>query len=129
MLSAHAHALKNLDDVHALGFSLSLDDFGTGYSSLSQLHRLPISELKLDRSFVQDIEHSESARSLITSVLRIGENLGKQVVAEGVETEGQRRFLTGQGCDLLQGFLFSPALPVAALEHWLEQHQNPPVTR
>lgn len=128
MLSAHAHALKNLDDVHALGFCLSLDDFGTGYSSLSQLHRLPISELKLDRSFVQDIEHSESARSLITSVLRIGENLGKQVVAEGVETEGQRRFLTSQGCDLLQGFLFSPALPVAALEHWLEQHLSSLVT-
>lgn len=124
MLSAHARVLRNLDALHALGFRLSLDDFGTGYSSLSHLHRLPISELKLDRSFVQDIEHSETARSLIVSILRIGENLSKLVVAEGVETEGQRRFLAEHGCDLLQGFLFSPALPTAALESWLEHHRS-----
>jgi diguanylate cyclase (GGDEF)-like protein/PAS domain S-box-containing protein len=124
MLSAHARVLRNLDALHALGFCLSLDDFGTGYSSLSHLHRLPISELKLDRSFVQDIEHSETARSLIVSILRIGENLNKLVVAEGVETECQRQFLAAHGCDLLQGFLFSPALPAPALESWLEHHRG-----
>lgn len=124
MLSTHTRVLRNLDALHALGFCLSLDDFGTGYSSLSHLHRLPISELKLDRSFVQDIEHSETARSLIVSILRIGENLNKLVVAEGVETECQRQFLAAHGCDLLQGFLFSPALPAPALESWLEHHRG-----
>jgi diguanylate cyclase (GGDEF)-like protein/PAS domain S-box-containing protein len=122
MLSPHPRVLENLDAIRSMGLGLSLDDFGTGYSSLSHLHQLPISELKLDRSFVKDIEHSESARSLITSVLRIGENLRKDVVAEGVETEGQRRFLTEQGCQLLQGFLFSPGLPIGALEQWLRSH-------
>ncbi len=119
MLSPQARVLHNLDAIQKLGIDLSLDDFGTGYSSLSHLHRLPINELKLDMSFVRDIEHSETARTLITSVLRIGENLRKHVVAEGVETEIQRRFLADEGCEVLQGYLFSPALPARELEAWI----------
>ncbi|MGV8958996.1 MAG: EAL and GGDEF domain-containing protein [Stenotrophomonas sp.] len=125
MLSPLPQTLSNLEAIRALGIPLSLDDFGTGYSSLSHLHRLPISELKLDMSFVRDIEHSEAARMLITSVLRIGEHLGKHVVAEGVETAEQCRFLTEQRCDILQGYLFSRPLPALALEQWLLERNLP----
>ncbi|MEE7560357.1 bifunctional diguanylate cyclase/phosphodiesterase, partial [Xanthomonas sp. Kuri4-2] len=93
MLSPQPAVLENLHAVCAAGIPLSLDDFGTGYSSLSHLHRLPIEELKLDMSFVRDLEHSEDARALTTSVLRIGETLRKRVVAEGVENDAQRRLL------------------------------------
>jgi len=120
MLSEQPQVPANLHALHALGVQLSLDDFGTGYSSLSHLHRLPISEMKLDHSFIGEIGHDEAASALIRSVLRIGESLGKHVVAEGVETEEQRQFLIENGSPVLQGYLFSPALPADALEHWLE---------
>jgi EAL domain-containing protein (putative c-di-GMP-specific phosphodiesterase class I) len=113
--------LATVHAVRALGVHLSLDDFGTGYSSLANLHRLPIQELKLDRSFVQDLEHSAVARALTTSVLRIGESLDLQVVAEGVETEEQRVFLAERGCSALQGYLFARPLAPAALETWLAE--------
>jgi len=119
MLSGQPGVLENLHAIREAGISLSLDDFGTGYSSLSHLHRLPIDELKLDMSFVRDIEHCEDARALTTSVLRIGEHLRKHVVAEGVENEAQRLFLANLGCEVLQGYLFSRPLPAAALETWL----------
>ncbi len=125
MLSEQPQVPANLHALHALGVQLSLDDFGTGYSSLSHLHRLPISEMKLDRSFISEIGHDPTASALILSVLRIGESLGKHVVAEGVETEAQRRFLVEHGSPVLQGYLFSPALPADAFEQWLQQ-QPPP---
>ncbi|MGX9720175.1 sensor domain-containing protein [Stenotrophomonas acidaminiphila] len=119
MLSEQPQVPANLRALHALGVQLSLDDFGTGYSSLSHLHRLPISEMKLDRSFISGIGHDPAAGALILSVLRIGESLGKHVVAEGVETEAQRRFLTDNGSPVLQGYLFAPALSAEAFERWL----------
>ncbi len=128
MLSAQPQVPANLHALHALGVRLSLDDFGTGYSSLSHLHRLPISEMKLDRSFISEIGHDPAAGALILSVLRIGESLGKHVVAEGVETEDQRRFLVDNGSPVLQGYLFSPALSANALEQWLgeQAYARPP---
>jgi EAL domain-containing protein (putative c-di-GMP-specific phosphodiesterase class I) len=122
MLDPDPDVLENIEAIYVLGVRLSLDDFGTGYSSLSHLHRLPIHELKLDQSFVRDIDTSAIARTLTTSVLRIGESLGMKVVAEGVETESQHRFLTEQRFPVLQGYLFSPPLPAAELEIWLAQH-------
>ncbi|MGB3392254.1 MAG: EAL domain-containing protein [Stenotrophomonas sp.] len=129
MLSEQPQVPANLHALHALGVQLSLDDFGTGYSSLSHLHRLPISEMKLDRSFIGEIGHDPAAAALILSVLRIGESLGKHVVAEGVETEEQRRFLIDNGSPVLQGFLFSPALPADAFERWLEGRNEEPEAR
>jgi diguanylate cyclase (GGDEF)-like protein/PAS domain S-box-containing protein len=123
MLSNAPAVLANLRQLQASGVRLSLDDFGTGYSSLSHLHQLPVNELKLDMSFVRDLEHSETARALTTSVLRLGESLRLHTVAEGVETEAQRAFLSWLGCDVLQGFLFSPALPAIQLERWLDARQ------
>ena len=123
MLDADVATLACIDTLHARGMRLSIDDFGTGYSSLSYLHRLPICELKLDKSFVHDLEQSEPARALTTSVLRIGESLGMDVVAEGVETEAQFRFLAEHGCPIAQGYLFAKPMPAAALETWLANHE------
>ncbi|MFN6993541.1 MAG: EAL domain-containing protein [Aquincola tertiaricarbonis] len=119
MLNPDPVVLATVHAVHGLGIRVSLDDFGTGYSSLSHLHRLPIGELKLDRSFVQDIEHDDLARALTVSVLRIGKTLGLTVVAEGVETEAQRRFVADEGCPVVQGYLVSRPVPPAGLEAWL----------
>jgi len=124
MLTANPIVLENLEAISKAGLSLSLDDFGTGYSSLSHLHRLPIDELKLDMSFVHDLERSESARTLTNSILRIGESLGKRVVAEGVETEAQRKLLADLGCEVLQGFLFSRPLPPAEFEMWIAGRES-----
>ncbi len=109
----------NVSALHDLGILLSLDDFGTGYSSLSHLHHLPIQELKLDSSFISDLEHSTTAQILTRSILQLAENLGLHVVAEGVETEKQREFLQRQHCNALQGYLISRPLPPAELERWL----------
>lgn len=120
MLDASPATLANLEALHRLGLQLSLDDFGTGYSSLSYLHRLPISELKLDKSFVQDLSNSVAAEALIRSVLSIARSLHMQVVAEGVETAEQRQWLQLQGCPVLQGYLFCRPLAPEALATWLQ---------
>lgn len=102
------------------GFNLSLDDFGTGYSSLSVLQKLPIDELKVDKSFVDDIHHDEKARQMIKNIIAIGKNYGMSVLAEGVETEQQVRMLNTLGCDHYQGYWFSRPLDVEGLRHFVE---------
>ena len=94
---------------------LSLDDFGTGYSSLVELYRMPFSELKVDRSFVADIDDSEEARIIVRSIVDLGRNLGLSICAEGVETERGLRHLRSIGCDKVQGYLISKPLPAAQL--------------
>jgi EAL domain-containing protein (putative c-di-GMP-specific phosphodiesterase class I) len=108
-----------LDELRARGFGLSLDDFGTGYSSLSHLKRLPMDELKIDRSFVTDVARGRRDGALAAAVITLGSELGLQVVAEGVETAEQSAFLLGRGCWLQQGYLFSPPVPGAAFEQLL----------
>lgn len=117
-----ATALETMHAIRELGVGLSVDDFGTGYSSLSRLAHLPIRELKIDRSFMRDIERDAGALAIATAVVRVGQGLGMTVVAEGVETEGQRRTLAELGCDIVQGFLYAPALPPVAFERWLIEH-------
>ncbi|WP_200843669.1 EAL domain-containing protein [Pantoea sp. 18069] len=116
MMDASAATTANL---HALGMQLSLDDFGTGYSSLSHLHRLPISELKLDRSFVRDLQSSRAATALTRSVLSIARSLDMKVVAEGVETREQCEWLQSHDCAVMQGYLFCRPVAAAQLEEWL----------
>jgi uridine phosphorylase len=94
----------------SLGVHVSIDDFGVGYSSLNYLRRLPIDTLKIDQSFVRDIREGRDA-PIVTTVISMAQHLGLEVVAEGVETEPQRRFLHDNGCRQMQGFLFSPARP------------------
>jgi EAL domain-containing protein (putative c-di-GMP-specific phosphodiesterase class I) len=101
-----------------LGAHLSIDDFGTGYSSLSYLRQLPAEELKIDRSFVMDIEHSSDARAVVDAVVKLAHALGLKVVAEGVENARQRQVLTELGCDELQGFLFANPMSARALLMW-----------
>jgi len=108
-------SLDELKKLEALGISISMDDFGTGHSSLSQLKHLPISKLKIDRSFVKDLSSDESDKVIAKTIIAMGHSLGLKIVAEGVETEEQQAFLVGQGCDLIQGYLLSRPLPAEQL--------------
>jgi len=114
--------IETMNTLRKLGVGLSLDDFGTGYSSLSRLAHLPIRELKIDRSFMRDVEQDPSARAIVTSVVRVGQSLQLIVVAEGVETDGQRNLLAELGYDVVQGFLYAPGLSPLAFGRWLLDH-------
>ncbi|MFP5394492.1 MAG: EAL domain-containing protein, partial [Gammaproteobacteria bacterium] len=96
-----------------MGLALALDDFGTGYSSLAYLKKFPISTLKIDRAFVVGLPHDENDCAIARAIVTMAQQLRQEIVAEGVETEEQMAFLRGLGCDQLQGWLFSPAVPAA----------------
>ena len=102
----------------AVGVHISIDDFGTGYSSLSYLRKLPAEELKIDRSFVLDLESSSDARAVVDAVVKLGQALHLKVVAEGVETEAQNQILRSLGCNELQGFLFAKPMSAKSLGLW-----------
>jgi PAS domain S-box-containing protein len=107
-------ALPLLQALKRLGVSISIDDFGTGYSSLSYLKRLPIDTLKIDRSFVRELESSDDNAAIVTAIIAMGRSLNLRVVAEGVETRFQMRRLHEQGCRLMQGWLFAKAVDTDA---------------
>ena len=105
-----------LSNIKELGVQLSIDDFGTGYSSLSYLSRLPLDELKIDRSFVIDIDKSENDASLVIAIIAMARSMKLQLVAEGVETPEQYHFLRNHGASVIQGYLFSKPVPLSELE-------------
>ncbi|MFT4171075.1 MAG: EAL domain-containing protein [Rhodocyclaceae bacterium] len=111
--------IARLNRIGAQGIRLALDDFGTGYSSLAYLKRLPIERLKLDRSFVRDLPGDPEDAAIAAATLSLARNLGMEVVAEGVETRGQRDFLALRGCHALQGYFISKPLTAEAMEAWL----------
>ncbi len=109
-------ACATLSRLRSSGLGIAIDDFGTGYSSLQYLRRLPIDALKIDRAFIRDLESDATARSLVASIISLAWSLELRVVAEGVETEAQWSFLRDHGCDEIQGFALSRALPPQACE-------------
>jgi EAL domain-containing protein (putative c-di-GMP-specific phosphodiesterase class I) len=130
------HQKEGTDTLHALramGLHLSVDDFGTGYSSFSYLKHFPLDTLKVDRCFVRDITSDPDDAAITTAMIAMGHALGLKVVAEGVETAGQQALLRKQGCDEMQGYLFSRPIPAARFQEYLEGEparvSRPPAAR
>lgn len=121
LLGKQAETMRTLSALFDLGVRLSMDDFGTGYSSLGHLRRLPVSELKLDRSFVMGLEHDIASRTLSSAIIRIGDSLGLSVVAEGVETAAQRDFLVREGCLAAQGYFYAKPMSAENFALWRRQ--------
>jgi EAL domain-containing protein (putative c-di-GMP-specific phosphodiesterase class I) len=115
-----------VQDLSELGIRIAIDDFGTGYSSLSRLTSLPVDVLKLDRPFIAGVPDDPQARKMAIAVIRLALSLGMEPLAEGVETEEQRRFLAEQGCSLAQGFLWSPPVSPEELVRWLGVRPSAP---
>ena len=112
LIDQSAELQAQLEKLRSNGVDISIDDFGTGYSSLQYLRDLPAKRLKIDQTFIARIEHSTADRAIISTIAHLAHALGMRVVAEGVETEGQRALLHAAGCDELQGFLFGRSLPI-----------------
>ncbi len=121
MIDNLEEAIHRMHQLTAWGLRFSLDDFGTGYSSLSYLKRLPLYELKIDKSFVREVPHDAHDTTIVRLIISMARELGLRVVAEGVETPQQAQFLIGEGCELLQGFLYARPMPVS---DWLNRDRS-----
>ena len=120
MIDSFSEAAASLNRLKQLGVKLSIDDFGTGYSCLAYLRQLPLDELKVDRAFVKNMLHSKQDRQLVQATIDLAHNFDLRVVGEGVEDEETARCLQDMGCDLIQGYVLSKALPGADLSRWFE---------
>jgi diguanylate cyclase (GGDEF)-like protein len=121
IMSNDAEVLATLDELDRMGVMLAIDDFGTGYSSLAHLKRLPVDEIKIDKSFVIDIENNDNDAAIVRSTIDLAHNLGLKVTAEGVESERAWRKLAAMGCDQSQGYHMSRPLAAHELDRWLEE--------
>ncbi|MFP4079818.1 MAG: EAL domain-containing protein [Ectothiorhodospira sp.] len=128
IMKAPEKTLSVLLTLKGMGVMLAVDDFGTGYSSLSYLKRLPLDRLKIDRSFIQDVDRDPNGEAIIRAIISLGRTLGLETVAEGIEQPGQSAFLQREGCHMGQGYLFGrPHPPEVIEEHWRESVSgNPP---
>jgi diguanylate cyclase (GGDEF)-like protein/PAS domain S-box-containing protein len=115
-----ADTVEKMKTLKSLGIGFSMDDFGTGYSSLSYLRRLPLDQLKIDRSFINEVETNSGDAAIVQTIIGMARSLGLGVIAEGVESEGQRQFLYRNDCPTFQGFLFSQPVPVSVFETLLQ---------
>lgn len=123
LIRNRARVLAQLEQIRTMGIELAIDDFGSGYSTFSYLHKLPATVVKLDRSFMNSLEESKD-QTLVRSMVNISHEMGYRVVAEGVETSEQYRFLEECGCDEVQGYLFSRPLSAAQFAHWLRERPD-----
>jgi EAL domain-containing protein (putative c-di-GMP-specific phosphodiesterase class I) len=119
-------AVATMKELEAIGVHFSIDDFGTGYSSLSALKSFPVARLKIDQSFVRNLEHDADDRSIATAVISLGQKLNMNVIAEGVETDEQLAFLQANNCDEIQGYFFSRPIEPNAIEVMLRQQNTTP---
>jgi EAL domain-containing protein (putative c-di-GMP-specific phosphodiesterase class I) len=122
IVSDPTHAVAALERLVELGLSISVDDFGTGYSSLTRLRRLPVHEVKIDRTFVRNLTQSTADLAIVRAVISLGHDLGLVVVAEGVEDEATWSVLSELHCDLLQGYLLARPMPADDMTRWLAEH-------
>jgi EAL domain-containing protein (putative c-di-GMP-specific phosphodiesterase class I) len=118
-------ATQSLEELGAAGVFLSIDDFGVGQTSLSYLSSLPISELKIDRSFITDMRSDDGHAAIVNAIVDLGHNLGFRVVGEGVEDAEVLGDLTAAGCDVAQGFHFARPMTIDNLNEWLIQRHEP----
>ncbi|SFV50148.1 diguanylate cyclase/phosphodiesterase (GGDEF & EAL domains) with PAS/PAC sensor(s) [hydrothermal vent metagenome] len=109
-------SIIKLNQIHDLGIEIAIDDFGTGYSSLSYLKKLPLDKIKIDRAFVKDIPEDEDDMAITKAIIALGKSLNLKLIAEGVETQEQKNFLMQNGCELIQGYLYSPPLPAEEIQ-------------
>ena len=121
MMESVEETISKMHEIKALGIGFSMDDFGTGYSSLQYLKRLPLDQIKIDRSFVRDISTDPSDAAIVQTIIAMTETLRLNVIAEGVETEDQREFLELRGCHAFQGYLFSKPVPLDEFERLLKR--------
>lgn len=121
LLNENSLAALSIKHIEKLGAKISLDDFGTGYSALSYLNRLPIDTIKIDRYFIQNLPHDGFSKVIVCHLVRLARELNFNLVAEGIETQPQMDFLIEEGCNILQGFYFSPPMPESALESYLSE--------
>ncbi len=128
VMQDQGRALAVLNGLRALGIHLSVDDFGTGYSSLAQLKRMPVQELKIDQSFIRELDEASDDAVIVRSTIDMSHALGLKIVAEGIEHGHSLDLLERWGCDVAQGYLISRPLPAAAFEHWLAERQRLPVS-
>jgi EAL domain-containing protein (putative c-di-GMP-specific phosphodiesterase class I) len=119
LISNLARSLEVLARLRIKRVCLAIDDFGTGYSSMQQLQQLPVQELKLDRGFVSGATHDPRTRAILEASIQLAKRLGLRTVAEGVETEEELELVKSLGCDMAQGYYFSPPLAADALEAWI----------
>lgn len=118
-------ALRVLHGLRDAGIALYIDDFGTGYSSLSYLQKLPVEYIKIDQSFVRDMSANKDSALIVRSTIDLAHDLGRKVVAEGVETQQHWEQLAAFGCDLAQGYWIAKPMPAEQFQGWLEQFQPP----
>ena len=116
LVGAVTDTIEKMFSLKAIGIDFSLDDFGTGYSSLSYLSRLPLYQLKIDRSFTSNVLTDPRNAAVAKTIIALAESLGLGVIAEGVETDAEREFLASAGCDAYQGYFFSRPLPLEDFE-------------
>ncbi|MBQ5316700.1 MAG: bifunctional diguanylate cyclase/phosphodiesterase [Oscillospiraceae bacterium] len=116
------HAIIQMNDLRKLGIKISMDDFGTGYSSLSYIQQLPITLLKLDRSFIMYLEDDEVSREIVSAIIRIAKSKKIETIAEGVEYSAQSEILRDSGCDYAQGYFYGKPMPADKFEQFMEQH-------
>jgi diguanylate cyclase (GGDEF)-like protein len=129
LLSDNEPTLKTLHRLRALGVRISMDDFGTGYSSLSYLRSFPFDKIKIDRSFMRDLKSKGDSLAIIKAVIGLGQSLGMSTTAEGIETEEQLDAVRAQGCNEVQGFLFSPPVSAAKVTEMLAEQDRPRLKR
>jgi diguanylate cyclase len=123
------NALAIINRLHDMGYQFSIDDFGTGYSSLAYLKKLPLAELKIDKSFVMDLMNSDNDMAIVKAIINLAHNLGLSVTAEGVETQAVLTKLKEYNCDIVQGYYFSKPLSVKDFNDWVVQSKQIMTTR